>query len=682
MIASFDRARVIKAATLLTALFTSLFLPAMWITGDLRSENAIWVGATAVTFVIATVLAWGLDRPVGAAHLLLVGLTVSIGTVAFARGGVQVHLGVAFSMIPLLSGFLLDRKAVFIYTMGLIVLLVPLLTVDALGLIPPNPMTHRGQVLFGGMTIALGVILTASITVLWKTETDRFAQKLADARDRAVAADQAKSAFLANMSHDIRTPLNGVLGMTELLLNSELDTLQRRQASTIRRSGDLLLRLLNDILDFSKIEAGLVELTKSSFEIVEAIEDTVAIYAEPAHSKGLELVVRIDDGVPATVIGDSARLAQMIGNLVSNAVKFTEHGEVVVVVSAPKPCWVQISVSDTGCGISPEGLRKAFDRFTQVGERGWRGADGSGLGLSITSQLADILGGSVSATSELGSGSCFTLILPMQIGEQIPARFESLSPLTVLVVDDNATNRDALERVLRRWGMTVLSFERPEDALRDVIDRPDLAVLDFHMPSMNGAVLARKLRDRFGETACVVMSSAGAASKEQAGRNVGDEVYLSKPVRQSALRRAIQQVSSPRAKPMPQRTPKPTRMSSRLLLVEDNEINRMVLVGLLGAMGFEAVEIARDGVEAVEAVRRGTFDLILMDVQMPRMDGREATRRIRKMHKHLPIFGLTASALLDEQRANLEAGMDEVLTKPIRSGDLSRAIHDHLKSSK
>ena len=326
----FVRRRLIRITALSLAAATSAILPAVWLTGHLTPILKVQICLSAVSLIIATVFAWRMDRPAISAHLIVVTLSVGVGLAAFVHAGVQVHVGVAFVIIPLVSGFLLGRRATLVYGSLALVMLAFLVPLDMLGHLPPNPMRRSAAVGFSGLVIAFGVVVTGLITLVWRAEARQHAASLLEARDRAVAADHAKSEFLANMSHEIRTPLNGLLGMAELLLHGGLDPVQQRQALTIRRSGDRLLRVLNDILDLSKMEAGLIDIREAPFSIRGAVKQTAALFAEMAQQKGIALVVRMDPDVPKMVLGDEDRFAQMVSNLVGNAVKFTDEGEVAV----------------------------------------------------------------------------------------------------------------------------------------------------------------------------------------------------------------------------------------------------------------------------------------------------------------------------------------------------------------
>jgi two-component system sensor histidine kinase/response regulator len=548
----------------------------------------------------------------------------------------------------------------------------------------------------------LGNTLSASQarTAQREAEREHALMQLQSARDRAEAASRSKSEFLARMSHEIRTPMNGVLGMTELLAGTKLESRQRQFTETIRQSAEALLAIINDVLDFSKMEAGKLELDDAPFDLGDVVEEAAELLAGSADAKGLELICRLPPGLHTAYRGDGMRLRQVLINLLGNAVKFTERGQVMVQVNEllsgdPARALLRFEVRDTGIGIRPESIGMIFEFFSQADGSTTRRFGGTGLGLAISKQLVELMGGKIGVSSGPGEGSTFWFTVPMV--PEHPAsselRPEALIGSRILIVDDNATNREILSQHLKSWHVEVTEAATGPQALRQLQaaatagDPYDLVILDYQMPGMSGMDVTRALRatPALRDLSIVLLGSMSLDAEDSDGRAQRAAACLTKPVRRAHLREALTRLLSASASdtrrthrpPVEPATPA-ARLGLRVLLVEDNAVNREVARGMLDVLGCE-VTVAGDGVEGASTFEAGQYDVVLMDCHMPELDGYGATGRIRAYEQasgrmRTPIVALTANALDGDRDKCLAAGMDDYLAKPFSSDQLRRVL--------
>ncbi len=529
-------------------------------------------------------------------------------------------------------------------------------------------------------------------------ERERAAVQLAEARDEAMAASRHKSEFLATMSHEIRTPMNGVIGLNDLLLRSDLDDQQRRLADGVRSAGLTLLALINDILDLSKIESGRLELEVTEFDVRAVVDETAMILSGPAQDKGLELIVGCSPAVPRTLLGDPVRLGQVLTNLGSNAVKFTEAGEVVIDLTldgldghAPGTVGLRVEVRDTGIGIDEPDLAGLFDAFTQADRSTTRQHGGTGLGLAISQRLVGSMGGTIGVRSAPGAGSRFWFTVPLAVGDpEHDLTLLAAQPLRrrrVLVIDDNPTAASFVVRQLTTWNLQAQLATSADEAMTALSVAAaegtpyDLALVDLEMPDVDGLELGRRIRldESVGDVVLVLIAAEGSVGPGELAA-AGFRGRTTKPVRASELYDAMLDATTATSAPVVQprhRAPTPPALGLRVLVVEDNAVNQLVATGLLENLGCRVVAVG-NGAEAVDALAPGhDIDVVLMDCRMPRLDGFDATRAIRAREPdgtHVPIIAMTASALPGERDRCLDAGMDDFLTKPVDPVQLAQAV--------
>ena len=635
---------------------------------------------------------------------------------AVAQGAtIGILLWVVFGVIPMNTRYLLFIPVIWVALRQGIRRVVSCLlvlnfgTVVALHFYPPAPtfLPQTGLLMF--VVSAVGLIVGSlvserhriAIELLERTaDLLELNTQLAAAKYKAEEASRAKSEFLANMSHEIRTPVNGILGMTELALNTDLTAEQREYLGMLKSSGDSLLGVINDILDFSKIESGKLDLNPIEFHLPDAIAETMKSLSVRAHKKGLEIAFEISPELPANLVGDPGRLRQILTNLVGNAIKFTEHGEVIVRVtpeaSGNDKLMLHFSVADTGIGIPREKHALVFEAFAQADGSTTRNYGGTGLGLAICTRLVSLMNGGIWLESEVGQGSVFHFTAEFGVSGtathavDTPARLKDLRDLPVLIVDDNAANRRILEITTKSWGMHPTTVESGRAALKAIQaangeeSRFRLVLVDSAMPGMDGFELVEGIRHSPGLSNAIIMmlTSAGERGEGERCRKLGIGAYLHKPIGNAELQAAMLLLLGRAADVaghdlVTRHNIRTQSRALRILLAEDNPINQAVALKTLEKMGHQTT-LARDGREALAALEKASYDLVFMDVQMPEMDGLTATRKIRERESqtvaHIPIIAMTAHAMKGDRERCLAAGMDGYLTKPVSSPQIAEEV--------